>query len=419
MHASHRFIGRPDSSLRFFLSYPLPHKTLRWRNSSARSSLACGSFTAIGLARLAWRSRRKVERCTWTSLAGHQENGTVQSYFLQEYHGRTYETLLLVCTFSQFSQIASLPFGGELSMPIDDEPLIVYLEAGGVGCDPDPQPPFKYGVTFCSPPIFGQVDARRVYEWLEYHKRVGMDHFVMYDAGGVDAALRQVLRPYIERGVMELMDARENKAYETWAHGQMMLMHECMYRTRYASEWVVFMDIDEYFTTSLPRLTYADMLLPHRGKPFVTLGSLSWSTDMCVQQQQEEEERTKANGNAVWAVERMLYRTRSIFCESNNQYPTCELTLQHYGYRKVIANPRLVTSLNVHNTNVPYYGGENLHTDIARNNHFRGLLRVDKRMCNTMLQGHKKVKGWKKAHYVADIAYLAKEAPLVPFAETL
>eukprot|EP00897_Mesotaenium_endlicherianum_P009610 jgi/Mesen1/8678/ME000051S08080 len=37
------------------------------------------SFTAIGLARLAWRSQRKVERCTWTSLDGDQEDGTMES----------------------------------------------------------------------------------------------------------------------------------------------------------------------------------------------------------------------------------------------------------------------------------------------------------------------------------------------------
>eukprot|EP00897_Mesotaenium_endlicherianum_P009611 jgi/Mesen1/8679/ME000051S08078 len=57
-------------------------------------------------------------------------------------------------------------------------------------------------------------------------------------------------------------------------------------------------------------------------KSFVTLGSLWWSTDLCQQQEQEEKEGTKANGNAVWAVERMLYSSPSVFCKRNNQYST-------------------------------------------------------------------------------------------------
>ena len=41
-------------------------------------------------------------------------------------------------------------------------------------------------------------------EWLEYHLRVGIEHFYLYDNNSNDGT-RRVLQPYIDRGLVTLV----------------------------------------------------------------------------------------------------------------------------------------------------------------------------------------------------------------------
>ena len=78
-------------------------------------------------------------------------------------------------------------------MSIDDKTHLVYhAEPNAFPLGLDASPPYKHHVVFCSPPVHSKVDAKRVYEWLEFHFHTGIDYVIIYDAGGITDDVLQV-----------------------------------------------------------------------------------------------------------------------------------------------------------------------------------------------------------------------------------
>lgn len=75
-------------------------------------------------------------------------------------------------------------------------------------------------------------------EWIEYHLIVGVEHFYLYNNNSEDNYL-DVLRPYINRGIVSLKDWPEYpgqvKAYKDWYDNK-----------RDESNWVALIDLDEF-----------------------------------------------------------------------------------------------------------------------------------------------------------------------------
>lgn len=139
-------------------------------------------------------------------------------------------------------------------MNVDDKTILVYDEEanGFLGSSLEPSAPFKYHVTFCSPPVHSAIDAKRVYEWLEYHINLGIDYFILYDAGGITDDVLQTLLPYESKFILEVRDVRETLDLESWLYGQVMVINDCAYSTRYLSKWTIFFDLDEFFNADDP-----------------------------------------------------------------------------------------------------------------------------------------------------------------------
>lgn len=93
----------------------------------------------------------------------------------------------------------------------------------------------KYIITICA--IF-KNEAPYLREWIEYHLMLGVNHFYLYNNNSTDN-FEEILAPYIEKGQVTLTFWPEYpgqvKAYKHW------------YDTyRNESNWVAFIDIDEY-----------------------------------------------------------------------------------------------------------------------------------------------------------------------------
>lgn len=75
-------------------------------------------------------------------------------------------------------------------------------------------------------------------EWIEWHKNHGVDKFYIYDNESTDET-REVLRPYIESGLVEYIDwpgyRRQIAAYD-----------DCIRRFRFEARWIAFIDLDEF-----------------------------------------------------------------------------------------------------------------------------------------------------------------------------
>lgn len=75
-------------------------------------------------------------------------------------------------------------------------------------------------------------------EWIEWHRRIGVNRFYIYDNESTDDT-RQVLAPYIEAGIVEYHDfpgyRRQLAAYD-----------DCLERHRLDTRWIAFIDLDEF-----------------------------------------------------------------------------------------------------------------------------------------------------------------------------
>lgn len=93
----------------------------------------------------------------------------------------------------------------------------------------------KYKVSICG--IF-RDEALYMKEWIEFHKLAGVDHFYLYNNFSKDDYL-EVLVPYIENGDVTLTD---------WPiqYGQIAAYRDCIKKYRNETQWIGFIDLDEF-----------------------------------------------------------------------------------------------------------------------------------------------------------------------------
>ena len=66
----------------------------------------------------------------------------------------------------------------------------------------------KYNVSICG--IF-KNEGKYLREWIEFHKIVGVEHFYLYNNNSEDN-FREILEPYIEDGLVTLVEWKKNQA---------------------------------------------------------------------------------------------------------------------------------------------------------------------------------------------------------------
>ncbi|MBR4267266.1 MAG: glycosyltransferase family 92 protein [Bacteroidales bacterium] len=116
----------------------------------------------------------------------------------------------------------------------------------------------KYKVAICA--IF-KNEALYLREWIEYHKIVGVEHFYLYNNNSEDN-YEEVLKPYIANGSVTLTQWPQNQA-------QMKCYHNAIERFFSETEWLTFIDIDEFIVPNSTDNIY-DFLKPfQKNRPVV------------------------------------------------------------------------------------------------------------------------------------------------------
>jgi len=114
------------------------------------------------------------------------------------------------------------------------------------------RPNFSHKVTVHA--IF-QNEARWLKEWIEYHRLIGVDHFLLYNHRSTDGWWA-VLSPYIQEGIVEVVQwsSQPQNIYLAQRRAQ----DDALRRLRSRSRWVAFIDTDEFIVPvqgeSLPEL---------------------------------------------------------------------------------------------------------------------------------------------------------------------
>jgi len=108
----------------------------------------------------------------------------------------------------------------------------------------------KYKLSICA--IF-KNEASCLKEWIEFHRLIGVDHFYLYNNGSRDG-YNEILRPYIKEGLVTLVhwpDFVPNVEGADVCHWVLTTQvpayeHAAKYRALNETEWLVFVDVDEY-----------------------------------------------------------------------------------------------------------------------------------------------------------------------------
>lgn len=94
----------------------------------------------------------------------------------------------------------------------------------------------RYKISICG--IF-KNEAPFLKEWIEFHEMIGIEHFYLYNNNSDDNYL-EILQPYIDRELVTLIDWPYEQA-------QIKAYHNFYEIYRHETQWVSFLDIDEFF----------------------------------------------------------------------------------------------------------------------------------------------------------------------------
>lgn len=105
----------------------------------------------------------------------------------------------------------------------------------------DSKKQFSHYLTVCA--IF-RDEASFIEEWLEFHQKIGVTHFYLYNDRSADDYM-SVLKPWIERGFVTLVDWHGENQKSAYNH--------CIKKNKMKSRWIAFIDLDEFLFSPLSK----------------------------------------------------------------------------------------------------------------------------------------------------------------------
>ncbi len=97
---------------------------------------------------------------------------------------------------------------------------------------------FKYYLSVCA--IF-KDEATYLKEWVEFHIANGVDHFYLYDNLSSDNSV-EVLAPFVKEGYVTRIKWTKSKSLG----GQRAAYQHCLETNGSSSNWIAFIDLDEF-----------------------------------------------------------------------------------------------------------------------------------------------------------------------------
>lgn len=83
----------------------------------------------------------------------------------------------------------------------------------------------KYSFTMCPASIVKEeIEPRMIVEYIEYHKLLGIPHFLMYDAGGFTEVSANNLDSHLRSGTLEVVPFRGVDRFDIWEGGLVSLL---------------------------------------------------------------------------------------------------------------------------------------------------------------------------------------------------
>lgn len=170
---------------------------------------------------------------------------------------------------------------------------------------------FKYNFAICA---IVKNEAPYLAEWIEYHKLLGTERFIIYDNESNDNIM-DILGPYIDSGIVEYH-------FISGAGRQIDAYNKCLNLARGKIRWLAFIDIDEFIFPVLGE-SIPQMLQSYDKYPALAMHWMIYG---------DSHHKTKTNG---LVIERFTMHANTNFIKN-----------QHV---KVIVHPHQTYHMNIHN----------------------------------------------------------------------
>ncbi|XP_045197976.2 uncharacterized protein LOC123552394 [Mercenaria mercenaria] len=187
----------------------------------------------------------------WSADAGGNSMDMDRSYpraiSPPEHHDKKYAMTLFECPFrsARFPQYVSL-----ITNTCDTPLNLIRIDETKV------QSNYRRKFTVCLSPLnFMYSRAYELIEWIELNRILGAEKFVVYNYSSA-SNVKEVLDYYSKRGFVEVIQWPLPMAVDTYPatevraeihyFGQTAALHDCLYRNKRESEFIVNIDLDEF-----------------------------------------------------------------------------------------------------------------------------------------------------------------------------
>ncbi|KAK7360765.1 hypothetical protein VNO77_02778 [Canavalia gladiata] len=208
-------------------------------------------------------------------------------------YGHVYTVVVVNCTFNDTTinadntggklvLYASTSGAGDTNFNVTDRIEVLQEAPGAVNYSLFVTKP-KYDYLYCGSCLFGNLNPRRVREWIAYHVKFfgPKSHFVIHDAGGVHEGVLEVLKPWIEVGYVTLQDIRDQERFDGYYHNQFMVVNDCLHKYKFMAKWMFFFDVDEYIYVP-PKSTIKSVLRSLSEYSQFTIEQMPMSSQICL-----------------------------------------------------------------------------------------------------------------------------------------
>lgn len=189
-------------------------------------------------------------------------------------------------------------------------------------------------MTLCTSPLHNK--AHHVIEWVEFHRLVGFQKFVIYNTTDTNGQLEVVLSNYTQKypNLIDVVQWNFSALAPNNVLGdryfQVEALHDCLIRYGDQSEWLGTIDLDEYVVPIAPYNTVLDYLTQNFGQR--PIGSvILWSQFFCTEKIDKYNE-IESNSTGL-VIERFTFRAP---------------TRYKIGREKYLYRPRFVQYLSIH-----------------------------------------------------------------------
>lgn len=203
----------------------------------------------------------------------------------------------------------------------------------------------RHQLTLCSTPSFNR--DQYLVEWIEFHRLVGFQKFVIYNTTETNGKTTQIINTYAMK-YPDLVDVVQWNFsslniidWNKYRYFQVEAVHDCLIRYGDQSEWLGILDFDEYIVPLLPYQTVHQYLVDFIGSE--AIGTLDFPSHLYCPLNASTYKFHERN-MSVSLVEQFIHRAPTSFTAGRRKYLCRPRFVQYLGIHHQYIGSRLVTA---------------------------------------------------------------------------